>query len=378
MARKVRVEGARPADGKVEQKVRGKYGNGVVFKRGRVWWIRYYAGTPATRREESTKSHRERDAWTLLRARLADKDAGRPLPVTRLCTFDDLVGLLRDDYQVKGNVSWSTVEQAVEHLKNVFGDDRAEAITADRVKAYQAARLKAGAAPATLHKEVSALQRMFKLGLRLGRVRQVPYIENPTPDNARKGFFSEDELARVLANLLEPVAALTLFARITGWRKGEVLGLTWDRVDLQARTVRLEPGTTKNREGRTFAYNEGSELEVVLRGRWEATKALGRLPLTPWVFHHRGGKPVRSFHQAWRAACLKAKCPDRLFHDLRRTAVMEWERAGVARSVAMRMSGHKTESIYRRYAIVVEKDLRDAAQRADEWRSEQRRKVSPR
>jgi len=51
----------------------------------------------------------------------------------------------------------------------------------------------------------------------------------------------------------------------------------------------------------------------------------------------------------------------RIFHDFRRTAVRNLERAGVPRSVAMQMVGHKTEAIYRRYAIVSDADLRAAA-----------------
>lgn len=56
-----------------------------------------------------------------------------------------------------------------------------------------------------------------------------------------------------------------------------------------------------------------------------------------------------------------------LFHDLRRTAVRRFERAGVARSVAMSLSGHLTESVYRRYDIVSEKDLRIAADALDRF-----------
>ncbi|MFQ5747417.1 MAG: tyrosine-type recombinase/integrase, partial [Gemmatimonadota bacterium] len=73
--------------------------------------------------------------------------------------------------------------------------------------------------------------------------------------------------------------------------------------------------------------------------------------IVPWVFH-RDGEPIRSFRRAWIGACKRAGLEGAWFHDLRRTAVRNLERAGVSRSVAMKLTGHKTEAIYRRYAIV--------------------------
>lgn len=78
----------------------------------------------------------------------------------------------------------------------------------------------------------------------------------------------------------------------------------------------------------------------------------------PWVFH-RNGQRILYYYNAWREACTKAGCPGRYVHDLRRTAVRNLERAGVPRSVAMKLTGHKTEAVYRRYAIVAEGDLRE-------------------
>ena len=105
-------------------------------------------------------------------------------------------------------------------------------------------------------------------------------------------------------------------------------------------------------------------------------KATGQV--IPWVFH-RQGKAIKSFYAAWRAACASVGVL-RIPHDLRRTAVRNLERAGVPRSAAMAMVGHKTESIYRRYAIVDEGMLANAAEKLSRFHSGEkgkRRRVVP-
>lgn len=82
---------------------------------------------------------------------------------------------------------------------------------------------------------------------------------------------------------------------------------------------------------------------------------------------HRDGERIGYFRAAWRNACKAAGCPGALVHDMRRSAVRTFERAGVPRSVAMSIVGHKTEAIYRRYAIVDEAMQREAAARLDAW-----------
>ena len=155
------------------------------------------------------------------------------------------------------------------------------------------------------------------------------------------------------------------FAYCTGWRvRSEILPLQWKQIDWTAGTVRLEPGTTKNDEGRMFAFAVLPELADVLRRQWEYTKALQREKgqLIGSVFH-RNGRPIKDYRGAWDKACESAKVVGRIPHDFRRTAVRNLERAGVPRSVAMKLTGHKTESVYRRYAIVSEADLSDGLRR---------------
>ena len=84
--------------------------------------------------------------------------------------------------------------------------------------------------------------------------------------------------------------------------------------------------------------------------------------IIPWLFH-RDGQPIKGFRRAWLTACRKAGVPGRIPHDFRRTAVRNLERAGVPRSAAMKMVGHRTESIYRRYAIADEAMLKESAEK---------------
>ena len=164
-------------------------------------------------------------------------------------------------------------------------------------------------------------------------------------DNVRQGFFEAEAFLAVSKQLpaeLQPVAS---FAHIMGWRKEEVLALTWRQVDFQAETVRLEPRTTKNREGRTVFMT--AKLRKLLEEQRIETTAFERqtAQIISWVFH-RGGKPIKSFKEAWQSACKRAGYPALLLHDLRRTAVRNMIRAGIPERVAMHMAGHRTRTIF--------------------------------
>jgi integrase len=156
-----------------------------------------------------------------------------------------------------------------------------------------------------------------------------------------------EALAKELPEHLRPIL---WFGFYTGWRKGEVLPLEWSQVDFQAGEVRL--WDSKNDEGRTFPFHVLPHLAEIMEAQRERTRALERKTGTiiPWVFHCHG-RPIKSMDGAWRAACERAGFKGWFFHDLRRSAVRELEAAGVSRSTAMSFTGHKTESIYKRYAI---------------------------
>jgi len=172
-----------------------------------------------------------------------------------------------------------------------------------------------------------------------------------------------------LRHLAEPLRPVIEFAYVTDWRIPEVLTLEWRQIDFDAGEVRLDPETTKNREGRVFPMTD--DLRALLKSRHaehQRLKLAGQL--VPWVFFRmvakgrRGPKDprrVRAFNEAWAAACAAAGCPGRIPHDLRRTAVRNMVRRGVPERVAMQLAGHKTRSVFDRYNIVSAGDLRTAA-----------------
>jgi len=143
------------------------------------------------------------------------------------------------------------------------------------------------------------------------------------------------------------------FACFTGWRKGEILGLKWNQVDLQEGTVRLEPGETKNNEGRTL-YLE-PDLLIMLKDLFNKRKGI-------FVFS-KDGEKIYDVRKSWDKACSTIGRPELLFHDLRRSAVRNMVRAGIPERVAMTISGHKIRCVFDRYNIVSQDDLKEAARK---------------
>ena len=141
--------------------------------------------------------------------------------------------------------------------------------------------------------------------------------------------------------------------------------LEWRQVDVRGGEVRLDPGTTKNRDGRVFPMT--AELRALLVAQRAATDRVQRGgAICPWVFH-RNGRPIRSFRKAWRRACATAGLPGRIPHDLRRTAIRNMVRSGMSERLAMRLSGHRTRAVFDRYDIVSDRDLRAAATLLDAY-----------
>lgn len=228
-----------------------------------------------------------------------------------------------------------------------------------------------------INRELTILKRMFSLAMQAGKLRYKPQIPMLRENNVRIGFFELEQHLELLKHLPEAFRPVVRFAYVTGWRiNSEVLPLQWRQIDLKAGEVRLDPGTTKNREGRVFYFS--AELRELLEDQRKLAdhlqRELGRI--VPHVFLHvvemkdgrlgkKSGTPIAGsgFYHAWCRARVPACCPAGIPHDLRRTAMRNMVRAGVSERVAMKLSGHKTRSVFDRYNVVSDGDLREASRR---------------
>jgi len=339
---------------------------GQIIKRGKYYHIRYYRN--GQRFAESTHSTDRETAKRLLKNRESDVANGVPVtPAIGRLTFEEAAQALENEYLANDRRSIVGLRGRIKKgLRPWFRGRRMVSITPTDVIAFVAARqagsfpFKApGAANGTINRELSALKRMFALAKQAGTLLSAPHIAMLQEDNVRRGFFEREQFESVRRHLPEEIRPVVTFAYLTGWRvNSEVLTLQWHQVDLKAGVVRLDPGTTKNREGRTFPFSQLPELQALLEEQRAATTILERKTgtIVPWVFH-RGGNPIKFYRRSWLRACKDAGCPGRIPHDFRRTAVRNLVRAGVPERVAMMLTGHKTRSVFERYNVVSEADL---------------------
>jgi integrase len=359
---------------------------GSIYKRGNIYWIKYYRNGKPYR--ESSESKKESDAKRLLKKREGEISNGKlPGIYFDRVRFDELAEDFLADYRINQKKSHDRAKLSVEHLKSSFEGMRVIDITTPQIRAFIEKRmkwtcneceeifdaqnlcpkcgsedLKPGASNATINRELSALKRMLNLGAKQTppKVDRIPHIPLLEENNTRKGFFEHADFLALRDALPSHLRAFITFGYKVGWRLSEIGTLTWKRVDLNQGIVRLEVGETKNKAGRTVYLDD--ELREIFEQLWEQRKTNEKL--LPWVFLNRDGTDrVKRFDKAWKKACKDAGIGIRLFHDFRRTAVRNMVRSGIPERVAMMISGHKTRSVFDRYNIVNDEDLKLAAQR---------------
>ncbi len=334
-------------------------GMGRIFKRGPVYWIAYsYRGREY---RETSRSTRERDAVRLLKRRLGEIGHGRLVgPIEERLTVEEVLRDLEVDYRIRGRRSVVTLTANLKAVRAIFGNDLVVDVVTPRLRAAIAAWQDDGIANATINRRLAALQRALSLAREAGKLSAVPHFPFLPEQNARQGFYEKGEFLTLLRNLPDDdLRDFVEWAFWTGMRKGEGAKLTWAALDRETWTLRLHGRDAKTGKPRLLAL-EGP-LRAVIERRLAA-----RRPSSAFIFH-RDGDAIREFRKSWRQACRTAGLEGRLFHDLRRTGLRNLIRAGVPQSVAMAISGHRTASVFRRYDITNEEDLRAAMRKVSAY-----------
>lgn len=347
-------------------------GDGNIYLRGNVYWIFYSFRGQMYR--ESAHTSDEKTARKLLKQR--QKQVERPGfvgPKEDRWTLADMKQRIEADYDRKQNRSIKTVDYCFKHLEESFQFRRVIDITTPAVHDYAKKRLQAGAARASVNRELAYLRHGFKLMLKAGDISAIPaVVELLQGENVRKGFISPADFAAMAEKIPDQDAReLITFLYNSGWRSGEGKSLLWSEVDLERNMIRLPAEKSKSKKPRNLPII-GALQEIIQR------RIAARRLDCPFVFH-RNGKPIASFRKAFKAAAKDAGMPGLVPHDMRRSAVRNFRRAGLSEHEGMKLSGHETDSIYRRYDIISDDDLTESMNRVQEHlkKEAENRKVVP-
>lgn len=264
------------------------------------------------------------------------------------------------------NDSYRTDKGRAEHLLKHLGDRRAVTLTVADVDSYRTRRSeeptkrKKPPTSATLDREVELLKRMLNYAvacneLSVNPLARVALLKQP---NVRNVLVDEEAFSRLLDAAEPALRPFLLLAMDTGMRKNEILKLKWENVNLTEGVITLRPQETKANDARIIPLT--ARVLAVL-------KALPRgLPALPLLINPRTGKGWNDVRKLFFRARHKAGLDELHIHDLRRSFVTVARRNGIPESVVMRMSGHKTHEVFRRYNIVELRDLREAVAKLNE------------
>ncbi len=270
--------------------------------------------------------------------------------------------LSHPDIRRQSTCQWK--EQTVEsRLLPWFGKQVLSSISARMIEEYREERRKQKGRQgttlkiSTINRDLALLKHLFSYAIReewLGH-NPVSKIRLEKENNARDRVLTPEEFDALQAHSSPHIQAINTTAYLSGMRRGEILNLTWDRVDLKNGLIKLRAEDTKTREARVIPLTQ--ELTALLRGLYKV-----RYLNEPGVFLVKG-KSVASIKTAFNAACRRAKIEGFKFHDFRHTAVTNMRRAGIDHLTIMKITGHKTLDVFKRYNSFLFDDLKEAARK---------------
>jgi len=332
--------------------------DGERRKAGVYWW-------KIGRDRMSTGCRREEDAQAWVVERLVEMRRGHLVGVRQApLRWDELERMLEDRWHLDGRRGLIQCRSSLRRLRRTFAGWEARAISTDQITRYAVRRQADGAANGTVNLELAILRRAFTLAREAGRLDPIPIVHRLPRTAHRTGTVEAGDLAAILDALPEKYRAPIRFLHSTGWREGEALGLVWARVDLAAGELRLD--TSKSGDPRLLHFGRDSTLAQLL-----TDVAASRRTISPYVFPGRAGSRMdrTALQKAWRRACIATGVPTALIHDLRRTAVRDFRRAGVPLAVAMGTVGHRSLTVHQGYSVVAAQDQEEGLARLEALRA---------
>jgi integrase len=336
-------------------------GTGTIYLRGNIWWVSVFVD--GKRVSKSSKSEKKADAVKLRNQLLAKKERGelRGDVSQKILISELLDDVLKSDIKESTRYIWKKV--VAKNIRPFFGHIPARRLSTDLMEDYREKRKAEGRSDATANRELSILRTAFHNARKRTppKVVTVPYFPMVKETTIRKGFLTDPQYKILRDALPEELKPVFIVGYLAGIRKSELLAITWPQVDFESRLITLEYGETKNDDPRSVPIVRGDMFNALSA---EKQKHDEFWPACPWVFS-RGGQPIKDFRWAWDEACKRAGVPGLHFHDLRRTAVRNMRRAGIPQVMRMKISGHKTDSMERRYNIADREDLANAQELLD-------------
>lgn len=236
------------------------------------------------------------------------------------------VGALLDAYlkDRKGNVSsYDTLMFSVAKLKPYFGAAQPRHLTQIMGNGYIKQRRKAGQSDGTTRRELGVLRAALEFGRKNKWFEVAPFVPMPPMPQARQRWLTRDEAAKLIAACKSPhIRTYMALGIYTGARRGAILDLTWDRVDMEAGHIsyRLPGRQTSNKRRGMVPIN--ATLKAVL----EEAQTLAQ---SDYVVEWRDGKVLNIKH-AFRDACKAAGLEGVTPHTLRHTCATWLIQAGVS------------------------------------------------
>ena len=335
------------------------------------WWCSLHGGfgilAAGKQFRESAKTDNYDEAERMLKRRQGEIATGAftGLAPERI-RVSQLLQEMLDDMKANGRRSYGSAEGGVRlHLVPFMGNVRVADFSSNLVKAYKAKRQVEKAANATINRELGLLKRAFNLAYRAEPplVAKVPYISRLP--NAMSGQVSWSMSSTRSSGTHSPITlSSSSYSGITRALASANCGASRGR-----RLRRIASCCIRERPKTETAALFPSTAKWPDGLRWPR-RAVRQFPKCPYLCQH-DGQPLGDscVKKAWKTACKSVGLPELRFHDLRRSAVRNMDRAGVPRTVAMKVSGHKTESMFNRYNIVSERDVAEVKNRMETYLS---------